>query len=727
MSVNETQISQEPVDIYDKLHVESGHYNQNIISLDHFDFQVHGFTIHDGEYYTPVIQFSQKVKGIQFVQDQKKSDISQQWLMPSCSYAKNTQTLLLTYKATIIDQSLPDYASSEVMKGKIQFSEKFDNFYPQFFDSIYQSNFLIVNNDVVSLDDEYYAISSIIFPPQDKYQYFYQSDAQGNSEDFYKVELYFAIYDQNDQECSDFCQTCLNDTSICQTCISSRISLPLCDQCSISDPPRIEEENCRCPDTYYDNGKDHQCQVCNKQCLTCESHALNCTSCPKENYKPESQCTKCIDGYYNYNGYTDNCLLKCPSECKTCYNYEQCLTCKENYTYNPYTMKCQICENHYIWNQFSKQCQKCLYYQKECVLICPLNTKLNENTFVCQEINYEIKSNVQSYYLFGGIYCLYLVILYFIIGRKVVKILRQRFNGRGQGRQNQQQYQQVQNQNNVNNNIISNDINQRQNQLITTEQSESNLLNQNSLSSLNTESPLKKSKRKVSQRFRKISQHNLLQSQNLDIIQETQREDRPKEQGQSIIIDEEEEEEQKQQKNQKLSQNQQDQYLLNNQLSDDIYLHTQQTEQQQQQLINTSMILNQNEEIRQVDENFEEKIDFENKIQPKNTSQILNQSNQQNENSQQNSQNILYQNSNLVASMIKDRKKKRNQQQVFSQTLSQFQIKDSQQMQTSQLIENNNNNQLSQNLDVKNNNKNISINIKDQSTFKVSDFQDFIN
>ncbi|KRX09802.1 Insulin-like growth factor binding protein, N-terminal [Pseudocohnilembus persalinus] len=87
---------------------------------------------------------------------------------------------------------------------------------------------------------------------------------------------------------------------------------------------RISNETCKCPVGYWDDPNQQDCQPCVTNCEVCQDEKT-CTVCKfPMTFNNQNQC-QCPDKYYLQN----NECLKCPKFCETCLSEKQCLTCVE--------------------------------------------------------------------------------------------------------------------------------------------------------------------------------------------------------------------------------------------------------------------------------------------------------------------------------------------------------------------------------------------------------------
>lgn len=54
---------------------------------------------------------------------------------------------------------------------------------------------------------------------------------------------------------------------------------------------------------------------------------------------------------------------------------------------NLFSKKCE-CLPSFKMNENTNKCEKCYQYNGDCISICPINTRANEEKFTCEEICY---------------------------------------------------------------------------------------------------------------------------------------------------------------------------------------------------------------------------------------------------------------------------------------------------------------------------------------------------
>ncbi|KAM3142367.1 hypothetical protein pb186bvf_005524 [Paramecium bursaria] len=123
---------------------------------------------------------------------------------------------------------------------------------------------------------------------------------------------YFLNGDYLCQPCDPTCLTCNGVSSTaCLTCDIQRV---LKSQSAIL-------QTCECYGAYYSH--IDQCLNCDQRCLTCQTTASYCLTCPETRTLIDSIC-QCNPGYYE--SLVKDCYL-CPKICKTCSSVFNCLTC----------------------------------------------------------------------------------------------------------------------------------------------------------------------------------------------------------------------------------------------------------------------------------------------------------------------------------------------------------------------------------------------------------------
>ncbi|KAL4454000.1 hypothetical protein ABPG74_003883 [Tetrahymena malaccensis] len=204
------------------------------------------------------------------------------------------------------------------------------------------------------------------------------------------------------QQCSKYCQKCDSQSNCleCQPNLNRAIQsngqcqcqegfyeqnsgLPACTQCPYSckacdnngkctSCPEQNlffrkqigsQNNCDCIDGYYDDGKSKECQKCDEKCFSCtqKGKCLKCLSNDSNNFSvlvdSNGNCL-CKDGYY-----LDDSLQckKCPYNCKTCQNNNECLSCNEDQNYFRKQIdksnKCECQQGYYDKGQL--MCERC--------------------------------------------------------------------------------------------------------------------------------------------------------------------------------------------------------------------------------------------------------------------------------------------------------------------------------------------------------------------------------
>ncbi|KAL4506331.1 hypothetical protein ABPG73_017065 [Tetrahymena malaccensis] len=238
-----------------------------------------------------------------------------------------------------------------------------------------------------------------------------------------------AFLDNNNQcqKCISPCQNCDQSGSYCLSCIQNytfnatqNTCLPICDaSCNTCSLPMSNQSCLSCFDGFY--LINNQCLPCQSPCSTCQASSNYCLTCQKDyifqqqtnscspicDSSCKTSCLSCFDGFYLLN----NQCLNCQSPCATCINSSSnCLSCKENYTFNePQNFctpncdpSCKTCsspnnnqsclscnDGFYLMNNQCIQCQSpcltCINQQDNC-LSCPVNYNLDTLYNKCSPI-----------------------------------------------------------------------------------------------------------------------------------------------------------------------------------------------------------------------------------------------------------------------------------------------------------------------------------------------------
>ncbi|KRX09958.1 Insulin-like growth factor binding protein, N-terminal [Pseudocohnilembus persalinus] len=145
---------------------------------------------------------------------------------------------------------------------------------------------------------------------------------------------------------SDDCLECLQ---YCGTCIDSTT----CQSCIISDGERDIFNQCQCQDSYYQDALSGDCLKCPLYCEICSDSntCQTCISSVKER-DVSNQC-QCKDGYYQDTGSYD--CLECPQYCLTCLDQMTCQICISSDGERDASNLC-ICKNGYYQDTGSDSC-----------------------------------------------------------------------------------------------------------------------------------------------------------------------------------------------------------------------------------------------------------------------------------------------------------------------------------------------------------------------------------
>ncbi|EAS02777.2 surface protein (macronuclear) [Tetrahymena thermophila SB210] len=144
----------------------------------------------------------------------------------------------------------------------------------------------------------------------------------------------------------------------------------------INNPPNNCQKN-QCPQGYYKQPKNRQCESCDPKCKTCTGGIFNqCNQCISGNYKLKTNCYQtCPQGYYN--SLTSFDCYQCDSSCLTCNGKlpTNCLSCQQNQFLN--LGQCLNCHKYcaQCFGPKSSQCTQCnssyFLLQSTCLAACP--------------------------------------------------------------------------------------------------------------------------------------------------------------------------------------------------------------------------------------------------------------------------------------------------------------------------------------------------------------------
>jgi len=229
------------------------------------------------------------------------------------------------------------------------------------------------------------------------------------------ITNFFLVPGQNYfQKCAEKCATCI-DASKCLSCNTNKfyISIKNTSECIQG-----------CPEGYWQNFLEKNCQLCDPSCKKCLDNTKNCLTC-SEGYFPlkenKSLCFKECPYDYKFNDIEKYCERACISNCKTCTDSINCIECNENYYliassnnlnncvancpdgfYNDkVSLKCQTCPRNCKTCINVEQCLSCkneYFFQEEnklCLNNCPIryysqviindNNKINESKNICKK------------------------------------------------------------------------------------------------------------------------------------------------------------------------------------------------------------------------------------------------------------------------------------------------------------------------------------------------------
>ncbi|KRX09944.1 Insulin-like growth factor binding protein, N-terminal [Pseudocohnilembus persalinus] len=143
-------------------------------------------------------------------------------------------------------------------------------------------------------------------------------------------------------ECPQYCEIC-TDQFTCQSCISS-------------DGERDVSNLCICKDGYYQDTENDNCLECPQYCEICTDQ-FTCQSCiSSDGERDVSNLCKCIDGYYQ-DGESDDCI-ECSEFCATCSNKQSCDSCPFSSALRDKNNKCS-CINRYYQDKGQETCLLC--------------------------------------------------------------------------------------------------------------------------------------------------------------------------------------------------------------------------------------------------------------------------------------------------------------------------------------------------------------------------------
>ncbi|KAL4496653.1 hypothetical protein ABPG73_011619 [Tetrahymena malaccensis] len=150
-----------------------------------------------------------------------------------------------------------------------------------------------------------------------------------------------------------------------QFCLNCDKGYQTCSQCPPSFQVDKTSQRCICPERYFLNPNNTQCEECPSNCSIC-LNSNTCQQCSSNSITDPLNTEKCIQNCQQgsfYNRQTLSCQL-CAPTCNTCSESQQnCKSCKDgailvfNSFLNQHDCKCQDSED--IINEFTGICQKC--------------------------------------------------------------------------------------------------------------------------------------------------------------------------------------------------------------------------------------------------------------------------------------------------------------------------------------------------------------------------------
>ncbi|CAD8053689.1 unnamed protein product [Paramecium primaurelia] len=198
-------------------------------------------------------------------------------------------------------------------------------------------------------------------------------------------------------KCLKHCPYGYYGNSICKPCkleCKACNDFNICTECS--DNFYLEQNQC---DTQCTKIKDLKSKKCVDSCSQLLYQNVCYETCPINTYQFVNNCLqKCQDGYF---GSTEFKCEKCPSQCITCSNFNQCNSCKVGYYM--YQKQClDECPDKLFSNPLTSQCtQQCpnktFIFKNQCLYECP-NDYLNDTenyqcVLTCNEQQYLNKNS----------------------------------------------------------------------------------------------------------------------------------------------------------------------------------------------------------------------------------------------------------------------------------------------------------------------------------------------
>ncbi|XP_053385679.1 multiple epidermal growth factor-like domains protein 10 [Mercenaria mercenaria] len=180
-------------------------------------------------------------------------------------------------------------------------------------------------------------------------------------------------------QCHENCNSC-NGTNDCTSCRANKYNLA--SKCTLNCA-----DNCLNSECADDKGSCYQCtqgwygQKCQHNCSFCANGLCDLRACT----------SGCTDGYFEYNTVSDSLCLKCPRDCKHCYNGTTCHVCNDNfYLYQFHSngnsfVQCAMCSNNADCSKYCliENCNQCQIQNGALVCTdCPAGQLFNGNTCV---------------------------------------------------------------------------------------------------------------------------------------------------------------------------------------------------------------------------------------------------------------------------------------------------------------------------------------------------------
>jgi len=189
------------------------------------------------------------------------------------------------------------------------------------------------------------------------------------------------------EKCSISCLTCKENKSYCLICNNSQNYFAKINETQICI---LKDQS---PDGYYFNSSSNLHEKCSINCLTCKDQFDNCIICnySKFYFPKADEVNKCFhvenmpDGYFLNK--TTKIIEKCPENCKTCNDLDNCIICNNYKNYFAKSDEINKCISHdkspdgYFFNNSTKihekcdeSCKTCIENSKKC-LFCNIDKK----------------------------------------------------------------------------------------------------------------------------------------------------------------------------------------------------------------------------------------------------------------------------------------------------------------------------------------------------------------